>query len=166
MKKAIFAGVIVAAFASSVQAQNQGSGPSAESMVDRIVATDSRGWAMNRYVPGSVSNASVTRQGNSIWNYSIVANFRYVGGGTGWVEARFVDGVISCVRYHNFPGTCRAVGDYSYQMGAVAAPLVVAAVAGAASSGASSNGSSNRSARYESKAQADAWDHFCHYNGC
>jgi hypothetical protein len=148
------------------EAQNQTAAPSAESVIDQIVSIDSRGWMFNSYAPGSASNAKVTLHDRSGANYSIVATYRYSTGNTGWVEARFSNGVISCVRYHNFPATCRPVGDYSYQLGAIVVVGSALAIAGAASNGGSSAYGTTRPQHDNNYVEADAWRQHCRYNGC
>lgn len=82
-------------------------------LLDSIVSEDSRSWHYNRYLAGSVRNPEITR--DSSGNVTrIVGSYDYRGFGgvfSGWVEARIQNGDLVCIRYHDYPDQCRAVGD-------------------------------------------------------
>jgi hypothetical protein len=88
--------------------------PSAESVkfsrvLDRLVSEDSRSWAVNTYDHGSMNNAQVEQWANGK-PILIKGYYTYDNGKPGWVEAKLVNGRLSCVSYWDFPENCRQLG--------------------------------------------------------
>lgn len=109
------------------------------SAMEELVQIDARGWMFNRYDRGSMSNVQQVASSPDGRTVVIYGEYTYNGGRGGWVRARFVGGQFSCIEFHDFAGTCRALGR-SPSQGIVAGVLVVA-VAGAVLGSQSSGGS-------------------------
>jgi hypothetical protein len=87
--------------------------PSEESLkysrlLDRLVAEDSRSWAMNQYDQGSMRNAAVEQPGNGKTT-RVKGYYTYNNGKPGWVEAELIDGRLSCLHYWDRVD-CRQLG--------------------------------------------------------
>jgi hypothetical protein len=94
-------------------------------VMDRVVTRDSWGWMFNRYDRGSVRNTRFeARVGRDRLVYS---EYTYNGGARGWVRLYIIAGVLNCVEYHDFQGTCRPVGTRSYAHGITSQLLAMAA---------------------------------------
>ena len=79
-------------------------------LIDEIIAYDSNRWVMNRYDYGSVTGAHVDQATSSGQSGILHANYTYNGGSSGWIKVHITGGRIDCLEYHDFPGTCRALG--------------------------------------------------------
>jgi len=83
-------------------------------ILDRIITTDAQSWHYNRYLTGSVTNPSVTRDSQDSVT-SVRGDYRYITFGAeaeGWIEVRMSPvGSVSCIKYHDYPDQCRAIGD-------------------------------------------------------
>jgi hypothetical protein len=88
-----------------------------DQLLDRIVQADSQDWAFNRYAAGSMRVVGVQRDGRGNLS-SLRGNFQYRAGmsPTGWVEARFANGRLRCLQYHNRPECISSTRDF-YQEG-------------------------------------------------
>lgn len=81
--------------------------PKMVQMFDTILAEDARGWFLNRYDYGSVSNVTVLDNGKRSGVQRIRADYTYNGGQYGWVVLEAREGQEMCLRYWDFPNTCR-----------------------------------------------------------
>jgi hypothetical protein len=77
--------------------------PSEESLkysrlLDRLVAEDSRSWALNQYDQGSMKIATVEQSANGKQT-RVKGNYTYNNGRAGWVQAELIDGRLSCLHY-------------------------------------------------------------------
>ena len=87
--------------------------PSQESLkyarlLDRLVSDDSRSWAMNQYLPGSMQNVTIEQEDGS--HKLVKGYYSYNDGKGGWVEARFVGSRLSCLHYWDRTD-CRQLGE-------------------------------------------------------
>ncbi len=82
--------------------------------LDNVIRVDSRGWLMNQYDVGSVTNARMEESSRADRSGVLFGEYTYNGGRPGWVRVRIADGVAQCVEYWDFQGRCRAVGSASY----------------------------------------------------
>jgi hypothetical protein len=90
-------------------------------ILDEIVAQDSETWSINKYHRGSMQNASiVSRDGSSVTVRGIYTYNHNDHKDQGWVEAQFVNEKVTCLRFHDFAGTCRPPRDIN-QLRAAAA---------------------------------------------
>ena len=107
--------------------------------LETIVRRDARSWVMNSYLVDSMRNVRVVaRQGSRM---VVQGDYTYQGLGgrsAGWVRVRLNGERVECLTYHDFPGTCRSVGDNPAAY--VALGVLAVGVLGAASSGGSSGG--------------------------
>ena len=78
-----------------------------EGFADALIAEDSRGWFFNRYDKGSAKLDSVW-ESRSGMKTEVKIDYTYNGGRRGWAELRFYDDEFQCIRYHDFPNTCRS----------------------------------------------------------
>jgi TPR repeat protein len=76
-------------------------------ILDKIVAEDSRAWAYNKYAENSMDEGTITSGAFGKGSYTLRGNFHYIAGGSGWVEAHFSGGALSCLRFWDFPNECR-----------------------------------------------------------
>lgn len=79
-------------------------------MVDALIEENARGWMMNRYMKGSVSNVSVTGKDASGRPTSLSARYRFNQLGqaqNGSVQVAFKDGRPVCLYFFDAPSTCR-----------------------------------------------------------
>ena len=76
-------------------------------LLDDLVADNARGWMMNRYEPGSISDPIVSHDPTGAPT-RIMARFRYVGSQSGRVTLSFKDGVPDCLYFSDAPDNCRA----------------------------------------------------------
>lgn len=126
------------------------------SLMDELIATDSRGWAINAYRRGSVANIRVLDRTADGRTATVYADFNYAGGSTGWVKARMRGGAFTCVEYWDFAGNCRPVGEASYG-GAILVGLAAVVVAGAIAGGSGGgDGGGEESLRQRQNAEGEA----------
>lgn len=78
-----------------------------EGFADAFITEDSRGWFFNRYDRGSARLDRVW-ESRSGMKTEVRIDYTYNGGRHGWAEFRFYDDEFQCVRYHDFPDTCRS----------------------------------------------------------
>ena len=76
-------------------------------LLNDLVAENARGWMMNRYQPGSISDPIVSHDPTGAPT-RIMARFRYVGSQSGRVTVSFKDGVPDCLYFSDAPDNCRA----------------------------------------------------------
>lgn len=79
-------------------------------LIDDLIGDHSKGWVMNRYQKGSVSNVSVVSRDESGRPAKIKANYIFAGfsgKSNGAVTLTFTDGLPECMFFFDFPNTCR-----------------------------------------------------------
>lgn len=115
------------------------SGSPLDQMLDRLVQADSRTWAFNRYLSGSMSGSRYISGSNSSKNYVAQGSYKYTsfaGGVTsGWVKIKVVNSSLQCIEFHDQAGNCRAPGASLSAQALVG--VLAAGAAGAGSSGGS-----------------------------
>jgi hypothetical protein len=111
--------------------------------LDRVIAEDARSWLINRYTPGSARDASVVDFDPATGRAVVFGRYTYNGSSTGWIRVVFNQAKPQCVEYHDFAGTCRAIGNNPSHY--IALGGLVIAAAGAASAGGGSGSTSNGS---------------------
>lgn len=79
-------------------------------LIDEIIAYDSNRWTWNSYDYASVTGAHVDQATASGQSGILHANYTYNRGSPGWIKVHIIGGRIDCLEYHDFPGTCRALG--------------------------------------------------------
>ena len=80
-------------------------------LLDDLIAENSQGWMVNRYVRGSVSAATVMSRDAQGRPARITGNYLFDGlngRSKGSVALQFADGLPACVYFSDFPTTCRA----------------------------------------------------------
>lgn len=79
-------------------------------LFDDLVASQGKTWAMNRYVPRSISRTSVLKKDSQGRPLVAKANYTYqfMGkSGEGWVQINFKNGLPDCMFFHDFPQNCK-----------------------------------------------------------
>lgn len=80
-------------------------------IVENIVMVDARGWAFNKYLPGSMRKVEVIPSGGGIatlYGEYKFASFQKVK--SGWVKIRLRNGSVECIEFWDFSGDCRPLG--------------------------------------------------------
>ena len=81
-------------------------------LLDDLIAEQSKHWAMNRYVGGSVSSVSLVSQDSTGGPARLTGQYEFVfldgKRNPGSVTLEFVDGVPSCLFFFDMPAECRA----------------------------------------------------------
>jgi hypothetical protein len=125
-----FAGAVTSGLAGSVPG-----GPAKDAdytrLLDDLVAANARGWMMNRYQPGSITDPIVSHdpQGRPV---RVMARYGYAdsqGTQRGRVTVTFKDGSPDCMYFSDEPDTCRVpaagvVSAYEKNAYAKSSPLV------------------------------------------
>ncbi|MFV8838596.1 hypothetical protein [Salinimicrobium soli] len=79
-------------------------------LIDDLVINQSRTWAFNRYIPGSISDVSVLSEDDKGRPAVIKANYTYngfSGRSNGWVKITFKNGLPDCLYFFDFPNNCK-----------------------------------------------------------
>lgn len=79
-------------------------------LIDDLITENSKGWAFNRYIRGSVGNVSVRSRDAQGRPQRISANYRFSQMGQavgGSVELAFQKGLPKCLFFFDAPSTCR-----------------------------------------------------------
>lgn len=79
-------------------------------LIDDLISDHSKGWVMNRYYKGSVSNVSVVARDEKGRPTKVKANYLFEGfsgKSNGAVMLTFTDGLPECMYFFDFPNTCR-----------------------------------------------------------
>ena len=84
-------------------------GPILTKQFDNYVQIDSRGWAVNRYIAGSIKNVRIVSGAISTKNYVMRGEFDYAGGAKGWVLASIVGGKLNCIEFWDNLIGCRSL---------------------------------------------------------
>ena len=79
-------------------------------MVDTVLIEDSHSWIMHHYDQHSAKNVKVTKADAAGKPAIVRADFTYNQGERGWVELHYKGAKLSCLKFFDFPETCRAVG--------------------------------------------------------
>jgi hypothetical protein len=78
--------------------------------LDDLIAENSQGWMLNRYVRGSVSGVTVSSRDALGRPSKITGNYSFDGSkgrSRGSVTVQFSDGLPQCIFFFDFPTTCR-----------------------------------------------------------
>jgi len=75
-------------------------------LLDDLVADNSRGWIMNHYQAGSISDPIASHDPTGAPT-RVMARFRYVGGQQGRINVTFKNGVPDCLYFSDAPDSCR-----------------------------------------------------------
>ncbi|MEO1399504.1 MAG: hypothetical protein AAFU56_11650, partial [Pseudomonadota bacterium] len=113
--------------------------------LDQVIAIDSRSWLFNRYNFGSVSNVEILEADPATSRAVVYGEYVYNNYSRGWIKVVFDQGSVNCVEYHDFRGTCRAIGNNPaayVALGTVA--MAAAGGTGSSPAPASSNGTNCR----------------------
>jgi hypothetical protein len=79
-------------------------------LLDDLIAENSQGWMLNRYVRGSVSGVSVSSRDALGRPSKIVGSYLFDGSkgrNKGSATVQFSDGLPQCIFFFDFPTTCR-----------------------------------------------------------
>lgn len=82
-------------------------------LLNDLVANQAKTWAMNKYVPGSISRLSVLKKDTQGRPLIAKANYTYKffgESGEGWVQVSFENGLPKCLYFHDFPQNCKTAG--------------------------------------------------------
>jgi len=82
-------------------------------LVDDLVANQAKTWAMNKYVPQSISRLSVLKKDAQGRPMVVRANYTYQffgNSGEGWVQISFENGLPKCLYFHDLPQNCKIPG--------------------------------------------------------
>ncbi len=112
--------------------------PSINAELDKIITADARSWLINSYNIGSARNGQIIDSDDR--GFVVYGEYTFNGSSTGWLKVLFEGERVRCVEYHDFAGTCRAIGQNPSNYLALAALGVV--VLGTTSSGSSGGGGS------------------------
>lgn len=78
--------------------------------LDDLVANQSKTWAFNRYVPGSISGISIQATDSKGRPLKLYANYMYkgfAGNSKGGVSISFENGLPKCIYFADFPNNCK-----------------------------------------------------------
>lgn len=84
-------------------------GPALTKKLDGFVQTDSQGWAMNRYNPGTVRNVKIIDGTVKSGSYVMRGDYTYNGGSQGWVMAKMSGGQLDCIQFWDAMVGCRGL---------------------------------------------------------
>jgi len=79
-------------------------------LFDDLVANQAKTWAMNKYVPQSISRVSVIQKDNQGRPLTAKAYYTYQffgNSGEGWVQVSFEKGLPKCLYFHDMPQNCK-----------------------------------------------------------
>ncbi|PIB38346.1 hypothetical protein BFP75_17350 [Maribacter sp. 4G9] len=79
-------------------------------LLNDILGNQSKTWAMNRYVPNSISNVREFKSSDKTQTVSLTANYNFsglLGKQTGAVTVKFKDGLPDCIYFSDFPENCK-----------------------------------------------------------
>jgi len=79
-------------------------------LFDDLVANLAKTWAMNKYVPNSISGISMLQKDNQGRPLVAKANYTYQffgNKGEGWVQVSFEKGLPNCLYFHDMPNNCK-----------------------------------------------------------
>ena len=79
-------------------------------LLNDILVNQSKTWAMNRYVPNSISNVREYKSSDKTQTVSLTANYNFsglMGKQTGSVTVKFKDGLPDCIYFSDYPNNCK-----------------------------------------------------------
>jgi len=79
-------------------------------LLNDILVNQSKTWAMNRYVPNSISNVNEFKSPDKTQTVSLRANYNFnglMGKQKGSVTVKFKDGLPDCIYFSDFPNNCK-----------------------------------------------------------
>lgn len=79
-------------------------------LLNDILVNQSKTWAMNRYVPNSISNVREFKSSDKTQTVSLRANYNFsglMGKQKGSVTVKFKDGLPDCIYFSDFPNNCK-----------------------------------------------------------
>lgn len=79
-------------------------------LLNDILVNQSKTWAMNRYVPNSISNVREFKSSDKTQTVSLRANYNFsglMGKQKGSVTVKFKDGLPECIYFSDFPNNCK-----------------------------------------------------------
>jgi hypothetical protein len=77
--------------------------------VAEYVQADALGWAMYHLEPGSVGNVRILSGTVKSGNFLLRAEYKYVGGSSGWVVVQYSEGKFNCIEFWDSMVGCRAI---------------------------------------------------------
>jgi len=78
-------------------------------MAEVVIGHDARSWFMNRFDHGSVYFDEVVMESGDGSSGTFRVRYSYNGGLPGWAELEIRNNSFNCIRYHDFPSTCRQI---------------------------------------------------------
>ncbi len=82
-------------------------------LLNDLVSDQSRTWAFNRYIGGSITGVTVQSKDSQGRPREVKANYSYKGFGgnsRGWVRVSFSNGLPQCIYFFDFPSNCKTPG--------------------------------------------------------
>lgn len=79
-------------------------------LFDDLIANQAKTWAMNKYVPRSISRLTILKKDAQGRPLAAKANYSYQffgKSGQGWVQITFKNGLPNCLYFHDFPQNCK-----------------------------------------------------------
>tara|TARA_R110002050_G_scaffold287918_1_gene439431 strand:- start:75 stop:1040 length:966 start_codon:yes stop_codon:yes gene_type:complete len=99
---------------SKYEAMKKSGGPTGfqnfNKLVDDLITSQSKTWAFNRYVPGSISGLTILSKDNQGRPITLKANYKFKGfgnGNNGLVTVTFKKGLPDCIYFADFPNNCK-----------------------------------------------------------
>jgi hypothetical protein len=77
--------------------------------LEGIVETDSKGWLSNQFDTGSVHDVRIVDGSIETGNFLMKGSYTYNGGAGGWVEAKIVNGALSCLIWWDGGPRCKGL---------------------------------------------------------
>lgn len=96
-----------AELASKAESVTAADGTDFKQLLEDLIAINSRSWFFNRFVPGSVNGAVVTRRDAAGQPLKLVAQYLYNGNQKGSVTVEFQGGAPACLYFFDRPDLCR-----------------------------------------------------------
>ena len=97
--------------------------------LDGFVRKDSRGWAFNRYVPGSMRNVKIVSGSTNNGHFVMQGQYTYNGNLLGSVRAAMTNGKLNCIEFHDAVMGCRNLR--TPEQGQAMRDVAVGAISGA-----------------------------------
>jgi hypothetical protein len=79
-------------------------------LINDLVANQSKTWAFNQYIPGSISMVTILSKDNRGRPKTVRANYKFKGfgnGDNGLVTITFKNGLPDCIYFADFPNNCK-----------------------------------------------------------
>lgn len=84
-------------------------GPALTKTLDALVRQDAKGWMVNVYDAGSMTNVRIIDGSVSSGHYVLHGDYTYNGGEQGWVEAKMSGAQLDCIQFHDAMIGCRSL---------------------------------------------------------